>query len=251
MHIPKCAGTSLARAFETSLGTPITRIHPPSARLAARQLLEDADPVHFFRVYPEYQQFLLLYHLNCGERCLSGHLPVGKAVLRHFRTRYAFVTLLRDPVQRWISHYVYFKLTNSDRLTPPCCDHPAPPSEELESILTSWRGWQLGHLLTTFLCGFLPDSASESQAVAEAQDNLRLFRVVGFVEDLPTFECRLRETLGIVLSIPHLNTRDSLPAESSLIDRFADLFDTNVRNRIRAVCAADYAVYHAALEFWT
>ena len=248
-HIPKCAGTSLASAITTAVSPKaVTYVNPWAVRDAAQQYLRANDPQAFFREYPQLQRFLLLYCLHLEAPVIIGHLPVHRDILQSFSDHYAFVTLLREPVDRWISHYVHNKLCNVHPLTPPCSSDPRSPSDELQSVLSSWRGWQLGHTLLTFLTGRFPDPACMTDILQDAKHNLTHFRVIGFLHRLTAFESQCHNRLTLSLQLPHLNRTSQCEQHGALYQDLLALFNSTVRARIRDLCSDDLALYDYALS---
>ena len=247
IHIPKCGGTSVDLAIRDALRVGVSgRINPIAARRACQAFLGVLDPPLFFQLYPSYQQVLLLYHLECGYPYVSGHLPVNEAVMDAAPSDYGFLTLLRDPVDRWVSHYIFNKMNMEDPMVPPSLDFAGTPMEELENVLSSLRGWQLGTMMTTFLAGRCPDQDEAASAVDAALGNLRRFTVVGFLDDLPHFEDQFRRRFGAPLEVGHVNrTRDTAP-QAGLFDELMEMFTGEVIARVADLCACDQRLYDAA-----
>lgn len=120
VHVPRCAGTSIVEAIRSECNVSNAgRIDPIRVRKAAELILGADDPDAFFTAYPALQQYLLAYILKEGYSVVSGHLPAGTSLLEEFTHAHTFMTVLRDPVDRWISHYIFNKLTNDDPLVQP------------------------------------------------------------------------------------------------------------------------------------
>jgi len=247
LHIPKCGGSAVDTAIRDAYGVGLGgRVNPLAARSAAQLLLCLPYPQLFFTTYPRYQEFLLLFHIESGYQCVSGHLPVTRLVLEHASSTHAFITVLRDPVERWMSHYIFNKLNFADELVLPSAGYAGPAEEELETVLDSWRGLQLGHMMTTMLTGRCPESAHIDAAVEEAIRNLKDFRLVGFLDALPEFARRFESVFSVGLRFSHVNrTEDSARDKSEYISLKA-LFTDDVRRRVADLCSADYRVYRAA-----
>ena len=98
-HIPKTAGTSfnitLRRYFGTRLMAAQFRPRSGSTLYRYEDLVEDS------RIYPQLQ-------------CVSGHSVKPFHDFREWNERMRWFTFLRDPVSRFISHYIH-QQTGSDR----------------------------------------------------------------------------------------------------------------------------------------
>ncbi len=247
VHIPRCAGTSVAQAIRSACGiSDAGRIDPIRVRKAAETILRTEEPDEFFTVYPLLQQYLLSYLLREGQLFLCGHLPVSPSILEEFAPTQCFVTILRDPVERWISHYIFNKLVNADPLVPPTNNCLSDPQEELDCILNSQRGWQLGHLITTFLAGKAVPRNDSGDAVDIANKNLCRFKLVGFVEELDDFSRKFHDLFGVRLTVPELNSAADLSGGATLLDELRSMFTDRVRRDIAKLCEDDYRVYERA-----
>lgn len=136
-HIPKCGGTSVHTAMQASFGVKDQpRVHPVAARMAGQLIIRETNPVAFLEQNAQYLSYLLCYHLNLNWRLVSGHLPVNKTVLERY-VNHKFVTILREPLERWKSHYLFNKMTNLDPMVPPSKEYPGSLEDEFEQIITS------------------------------------------------------------------------------------------------------------------
>ncbi len=249
VHVPKCAGTSVDAALRSHISpSHYGRIHPIACRKAAQAVISAESPESFFDRYPRYQAFLLRYHLNVDLPFVSGHLPIQASILDDYSTSYSFVTVLRDPVDRWISHYLFNKMTFEDPIVPPSRTSTLSPAEELEDILSSWRGWQLGHMYTVFFSGSCPTIERTGEAVASACSNIERFLAVGFVDNMTQFSQQLEPLLHAPLTIPHTNALADVADDADLFETVRSLFDDTVRNRVHELCTDDYHVYNVARD---
>jgi FkbM family methyltransferase len=139
-----------------------------------------------------------------GGRIVVGHVPYG---LYHgylpSDTRY--VTFLRDPVDRVISHYhgLVRRRNGSD-------DQQGPTADSLEEALTEMRLPQLNDLATRYLCGdSSPREELSPSALEDAKENLRKFAFVGLRERFDESVVLLHRTLGLRIE-PYLNRHVSL-----------------------------------------
>ena len=177
---------------------------------------------------------LLHYHLQDREvGYVFGHVPVRPAILDEFREDWHFLTILRDPVDRFISEYLYNRHKSSDHFA---------ITDEMEDFLDSPDARRLGSQLVNFLSG-RPDvtSAPTDGEVRNAIRCLDRFSVVGVIERMEDFRSELRFRFGRSPVIPRTNPN---PAPEG-----ARLFmeDTDVMARIRRLNRADREVYRHAL----
>lgn len=205
VHIPKCAGTSLSRALTGVCGLRqrnhrITSV--PSRQSAA--VLYGIRPEEMFgasaeadRAYHaifEHREALAIYALASGESVVSGHFLYSDRAFRAFGDRYGFITVLRSPVSRMISHYGYIQATGE-------------LGGSFDDYLNSPLARRHGSEMTRYLCG-TPDRREEelADALPLAKENLRNFAVVGFTESMDAFARDFESAFQVALKIPRRNT---------------------------------------------
>lgn len=205
VHIPKCAGTSLNQALASVCGLrqSYSRVNSvPSRRSTA--ILYDVQPEEMFSDSPEadkayqaifdHREALAMYALASGETVLSGHFLYSDRAFRAFGDRYGFITVLRAPISRMISHYGYIQATGELKVS-------------FEDYLGSALARRHGSEMTRYLAG-TPDRSEDelADALAQAKENLRNFAVVGFTEDMDSFAKDFQTAFQAPLKIPRHNT---------------------------------------------
>ncbi len=251
IHIPKCAGTAVDDAIRRELGRPHEpRVNDAAARRAARLMIGGNDSARFAEGTPAYRRYLLAYHLCRGWRFISGHLPVNTDLLQEFRDQVAFVTVLREPVERWKSHYLFDKLTNREPLLQPCRTSSLSPGDELRRVLDSPLGRHLASVPTMFLAGRFPGDRDDAASLAgDVQRNLRLFAVVGFTDAMEHFEQDFHRAVGVRIRIGRKNeTAAGLgPADEPLYREVVErLKQPDITAAIEQLCAVEIEIYRWA-----
>lgn len=164
-----------------------------------------------------------------------GHFTLNPSTLAMADEDWNFVTVLRNPVSRWISHYLYGRTAGPhDRFG---------IDEEIGDFVNSNRGRQLGHCYASF---FAPDVISATgdigRAVKACVDRLRRFSVVGRLEDLDDMNERFSRVFGRPLRISKKNVTNYKNAgvrREQVEDHVA---------RITELCQPDIAVYQELFE---
>jgi hypothetical protein len=245
--VPKCGGTSVDAALRDALGVaPLDGwINPQISRTEARFALGGGVPELAVPRWLEHRAYLLWHYLSEGRPFVSGHGPVSGYVLDRFADRTPFLTVLRDPVERWISYYRSSLSSSDDPNVVPNRLSALSPEEQLEKVLTSASGAYIGSFVATYLGGHRPYSDDDPcDAIEPALDALARFAVVGFTSDWGGFVETCKEALGLDVKIPHLNRTEEYERSSgSDIDA---LFTVDVRDRIASLCEADIAIYREA-----
>jgi hypothetical protein len=184
LHVPKAAGTTFRW---------LLRQQYPGGVFPAGNVFSRPD-----------EAFACLARLDLASaRAVSSHLTMGMEP--HFPPGARLVTVLREPVQRTLSHYSYLFTPPSEGkprrriaqgLLPPGVE-PPPPGTGLEACLDN-PDWLLDNLQTRILCGIVsPYDPLPPDALARAKDNVRdRFSYVGVLERFDEFVALLTLELG-------------------------------------------------------
>ncbi len=250
IHVPKCGGMSVDRALRSALGVTGRDgwIDPRISRDSARGHLGEGVPEQAVPRMLVLRRYLLAHYLTEGRRVVSGHGPVSEWILDRFAGRTPFVTLLRHPVERWISYYTASRLASEDPNIRPNRLSGLPLARELDETLRSPTGAYIASLGAIYLGGHVPYGDEDPlDAVEGAVASLRRFAVVGFSADWADFARQCRRHLGIAVRVPHLNATSSY-GQTRLQASLSSLFTPEVRERITHLCRADLAIYKAARQ---
>ena len=213
-HVPKCGGT----AVDDALRRHYPKHHRAEiAALATRNAAEESG-----RDLRELRTDVLRYHLHHPSYAyLAGHVPIDRSTLEA-HPNWAFVTLLRDPVERWISNYLYNRYKpDRDHFAVNLC---------LDDFLESERAAHYGRFYLEYFGG-------RAGTVDSALRCLEAMALVGTLESLENWRAAFADRYGMYLRIAPRNLR---PAAAS-----GTRIDTVQRQRIEALCAPDRAVYAA------
>lgn len=232
-HVPKCAGTSVSRGLriryalsQASIAAPATAdVVAAAPRYSSLSEDEQLNELRKFRIR------LLQYYLWQDYRFVGGHVPFSDAAYNRYRTRYKFITVLREPVERFISQY-YFDLHR---------DHHARVEVSLDEYLETRTAWITANRYSEYFCGheaFAPDDTEAN--VRAAVDNLEKFDVVGFTDRMNDFSRRIKETLGVSVRF-----RRARVARTPTSARARDIAP-HTRKKIERLCAADLEIFESA-----
>jgi hypothetical protein len=190
VHIPKTAGK-----------TVITMLAAAYTRQAV------GNTGNYVRS-PEKTRRKLVRPPNSGVRLLPGHVPY--AVLRaHLPDDTRYMTFLREPVDRVLSHYHRHIQIRDRRRAGRARDFPSDGwkarARSIEEALVELRLPQINNLATRFLCGH-PFSTEElpANALEDAKANLSQFAFVGIQERFDESVVLLQRALGMGL-VPYLH----------------------------------------------
>jgi hypothetical protein len=169
-------------------------------------------------------------------RVTVGHVPYG--VLReHLPADTRYVTLLREPVDRVLSHYYRHIHRTGTALD----EQREVTTESIEEAL-EMRLFQITNLATRFLCADpSPSGELPASALDEAKTNLREFAFVGVKERLEESVVLLQRTLGLDL-IPY----QDLQKHDDLERPAAEEISHDQRELIEAANQLDVELYSFA-----
>ena len=199
IHIPKCGGTSMRNALFNVYkpwnfqGRALT-IH--LQEMATREAERLAGP-HSRYIRTD----LLNYHLSMKEpKSIFGHYRLGRKTFENYKNDWNFITLIRNPVDRWYSHYFFNKNTDSIFNI----------DMELNEFVETQEALYMGSTYIDVITGETSLEKQRSQKyIEETISLLREFTIVGRLENLHKFCKDFKTKFSKDLHIPHLNITQS------------------------------------------
>jgi len=231
-HVPKCGGSSAAAALRNTVMKGASKgsfLIPAREREKVSEILS-VSPARASEVY-------LSFHLaDCHNIFGSGHGHCRPCVVKAFKEEWAFVTVLRNPIDRWISHYIYstYKMHDWGR------DNKLP----IEEFLQSPRALGFGRKYLEYFSDYseAPDSADLSHYMTQAIETLSCFRVVGALEMMPAWKDAVQAKLGMQIYLPFFNI-SPCPEEQKRIRS-----NRKLMGEIAELCQHDIKIYEQVLK---
>ncbi|WP_171052679.1 sulfotransferase family 2 domain-containing protein [Ruegeria sediminis] len=225
IHVPKCGGSSFGAALRLRYLTSQATIRPGPRPDLPRTFgaLTGED-----RIEADYAQrdAELARLVARGTRCIAAHVRYNPGLHATAACDHAHVTLLRDPVERFVSHYRYLQR-----------HHPDPArAPTLEGFLDTPDAPRLASQYLFYFSGRSQNRCCDlPRAIETAIASLARFTLVGDLSDPAAFARGLRRIAG---PLPRLR-RNRAPSPTVIPDA--------LRPRITQLCAPDIAIYRAAL----
>jgi hypothetical protein len=228
-HAPKCGGTSINRWLAIALGGP-AGIDPIGAEAAAHNLGLTGV---------EMREAILAYFVQRRHaRLIAGHFIYSPRAFLGHEDEFDLITVLRNPLDRLLSHYYFNRFQDKRDHTP------------IDIDLSEWLSTdQAKGAATLFVKMFVGDMAVATaldrhghwhdmrSAVASTIENLEEFAIVGILEHLRDFEAAVQQRHGITGRIGHLR-KSPRPGYVKFADQPVGLQD-----RILEMCEADLTIY--------
>lgn len=229
LHIPKCGGTSFVQAIRShyrtlNLAKELDYYHldPYAATAAADALGID---------HLSYQRNISLYFLAQDFEYVYGHFSFSNKAYDLFHDKYKFVTLLRDPVKKWISLYFYNRYKKSEFFRVSDDIHAFLESEMAKGYGCDYA-MQFAGKDTTY-------DFSSQEAIDTAVSNLKLFHLVGKLEEMAAFVTQFEEIFGLKLKIKHNRKNPVSKSERKKI------LTPEILEKIEEICRPNIEIYNS------
>ncbi|WMN61204.1 sulfotransferase family 2 domain-containing protein [Pseudoalteromonas xiamenensis] len=216
IHIAKCGGISVDSALRRLLAQPqqprLCRTTSIAASVATYKGLMDSidDTCDFSEHHLKILKGILDHFLTLNHQYISGHWPVDSTLIESFSHKTDFITLLRDPVSRFKSNYIFNKLSNPLSIMKPNNLKTDDLIAEAREIIFGRRGWQMANTQTAYIVGQYPKNVDDCQNLQEQfLLNIKKFKLVGFLEDITNFESQFKSIYGMKLQVREKNKTSS------------------------------------------
>ena len=226
IHVPKCGGTSLNEAFRKSLS--ISPFSLKAHKIDSVKTMKEAKRQGVDHLVLRRQ--LLKQKLKQKSlRYLTGHAPCSSEMRHSHDNEWNFITVLRNPVDRFISAYFFNKYKKLNHRK-----HDMSLDEYLNSSIAQENGQM-------FIRYFASEGNMTNQdAWEEAVDNLKGFGAVGILENLDVFQESFETLMGKKLAMGR--QRNMNPVSQEEMKKKVSKFEME---RIIEICQPDLKVYNS------
>lgn len=208
-HVPKCGGTSLKSQFEQSgLDVFFDYEYPPEGGKYFRGECERRNRESSLL---DFGVFDLVF----------GHFPVT----RYFRDNYRYVTLLRNPLDRAVSHFFYWKNVLPE--TNLVAINRAPIIRGIKDGTVSFTEFLMNQKIDKYLSAYLGEMGPEK------------FQLVGFTDQYDSFLHKLSGLIGVRLD-PQVHLRPGVrePLESGEL------------SKAQSLLGEEFRIYESFRNYW-
>ncbi len=235
VHIPKTGGSSISSALRKHYRLSKFNIKSEITSLAAQKRfgVTKTDP-DYDEALQQLRLSLIFHEAQKGTRYITGHFWVNEHLSSLKPLGYTIITCLRNPVDRWFSHFLYgrYKEGSYGRI-----------EQDIDEFLLSREAESFGTTYVRYMGGMRDDKDYTSQAAMDrAICNLDMFDKVGFLDQMDDFRTYLKEETGFNLRPEH---RRKSPAHTALKEKIKN--SREIRNTVEKFCEPDLAVYEQAL----
>lgn len=230
-HIAKCGGTSISQAIEAAYkpwrpgrAQAVFRLNEGAARFADESCIGSGNDV---------RRDLLNYALSLPEaKCVLGHFHFSNIAFEKYSGSWQFVTVLRNPIDRWLSHYSY-NLGSTSKYS---------IDMDLEEFVATERAASFGRAFVDEVTDDIDKTGLPMDALIDmAVARFNRFSIVGTIENTVDFAKRFEEKFGHRLQIKHLNeTPTTKRVETRSISG-------ELLQRISKLCAPDISLYERVI----
>jgi hypothetical protein len=225
IHVPKCGGSSFGAALRLRYAHSQATI--PLNLFTAGPVPVDKETA--IAADHDLREAELVRLLSKGTRCVAGHVRYNPVIHDGPGREHAYVTLLRDPVERFVSHYLYLERRHPDPERPP----------RIEDFIITTDAARLASQYLFYFAGVSQNQTDDlPEAVARAQTALSRFALIGDLAKPQPFVRGLAR-LAQVPALPWL-PRNRAPVRTTV--------PPDLRDEIEALCAPDIAIYRAARD---
>ena len=229
-HVPKCAGVSLSKAIYASVYPSVLKATKFTAHIDLKSSRSNAELLGIDMMTARECQ--LVSHLETpGMLYTNGHCIARPDVVSKYSPHWHFLTILRDPVDRFISEFVYNRYKESEWLK---------HNDDIDSYIDSPKGISAGVTYARYFSGITDSDAilaDPETAVEAAVANLRRFAVAGTLDDMPGWIAQFNQRFKTKINIDSKNKSPNQHAFSDITN------DAAIMTKIRQRCETDSQIY--------
>jgi hypothetical protein len=234
IHVPKCAGTSIVDAIRKQY-----RLRDRALRRDRFVNINAKASAKGSEILNEelwsYREKLLAYYLSIKKYIfVSGHFPFSEAAVKKYQDEWAFISILRNPIDRWFSHYFYNRYKQGKHFA---------TNLSLEEYADTEDGRSLGLLYHRLFNGE-PNAeiGSTTESYEKVIRNIDKLACIGVVEHMDAFYQDFYQKFGVRVALKIVN-KNPISREDRL-----ELVSKKMLKKVEKICEPDLQIYSYVLE---
>lgn len=214
MHLPKCGGASLKKAFAQLYDDKYFELSAHKTKRISEDYKECGENLQKLRVN-------LIHYIALSGKYdfITGHFQFDNILYKNTCSEYDFVTMIRDPVKRYISHYFYNRYKESQHYK---------IEVDIEAFVDSLYGRSLGDFYINSFTGPFQETTLEN-----ALNNASMFSLIGLLSDLNRFNDVFTDRYGVRLDIGRKNVNPLSKMDQDVI------LSDSILYKIEEICKRD------------
>lgn len=249
VHIPKCCGRTFIEAIKAQCEFQnIGYYYGSAASKATWDIHWQADRMTHRKELLRNEQFLVQYFLRRQCDFVYGHIPFSPLAHDHYRGIYNWITILRDPVDRFISNVIYVSLVMGKGGISAVENGDRDPRDLIYRILSDEEHCKLiAQSMTIQLGGLSYDLRIDIDSALEtAKTSLGNFDIVGFQDDIPSFVSRFENKFQTKLEMAPKHQLSSFITDNDKVDQLKECFTEEIIRKIKFWSERDIELYDYA-----
>lgn len=228
-HVPKCAGSALSQSLLKGLYSSIISNSPLTTGIDIRAANKISSAIGLDE--QRVREVQLASFLESQKKVfITGHCYANPSLVSEYCNDWNFITVLRDPVDRFVSEYVYntFKTEKWKNNSLPFEEY----IEEEESYFSSITYARFFSGMTT---REIFDSPTE--AIERSVNNLNNFYKVGFLNNLNDWVAELNREFNGTIEINRTNKSPNTTVSQEIISSASNM------KLVKKLCKIDIDIY--------
>lgn len=230
-HVPKCGGVSVYEAVYNAIYPAFLKTTPFTKAIDLRGSKKAEDLIGLDMMIAR-QASLVAFLNNEKSTFVTGHCYAHPNVVAEFSKDWSFITVLRNPAERFISEYIYNTHKKSDWHV---------NDSDINEYVDSYKAMRSGIGLCRYFSGMSIDDINQTSSKELnkiIQSNLDNFAVVGKLEDMSDFGEQFVQKFGKNLKLKKSN----VSPQSDMADTIKS--DAALMAKITELCEKDLLVYN-------
>ena len=228
IHAPKCGGTSVGSALRARYFFSQATINLHESAVITAMLYPDAAGVARVRREFDIRDAMMAQLVRRKVQCISAHSRYHPGIRELDPLPRHYITILREPVERFVSHYLYLQRRHPESVQ----------GASVDEFLDSEQAQRLGSEYLFYFSRNHQVGEHDTTALIETACNaLSTFDEVGDTSEMGAFRARVERVLGVRLLRLNRNRRPSGTEPG---------FSAAQLSRVRDICQPDLEIYEFA-----